>query len=85
MERNVENTMVNASMNHVEGLKIKAFSFLLLAFCFCCSSSSKEEALQNGWTIVIKGKVGFPQKGEISIQELKNDPEYRRAWKDKDR
>ncbi|MEO7992318.1 MAG: TlpA disulfide reductase family protein [Chryseolinea sp.] len=73
MKRNVENRMMKENMNTAGGLKVKAFSFLLLAFCFCCSSSSKEETLQSGWTITIKGKVGFPQKGEISIQELKND------------
>jgi peroxiredoxin len=64
---------VQSSKFKVQSNKLKAFSFLMLTFCFCCSSSSKEEAAQDGWTITIKGKVGFPQKGEISIQELKND------------
>ncbi len=64
---------VQGSKFKLERGKIKAFSFLILAFCFCCSSAAKEEPVQNGWTITIKGKVGFPQKGEISIQELKND------------
>ncbi len=64
---------VQGSKFNVESSKLKAFSFLMLAFCFCCSSASKEDAVQSGWTITIKGKVGFPQKGEISIQEMKND------------
>ncbi|HPM29675.1 MAG TPA: TlpA disulfide reductase family protein [Chryseolinea sp.] len=57
----------------VESSKLKAFSFLVLAFCFCCSSASKEELVQSGWAVTIKGKVGYPQKGEISIQEMKNN------------
>ncbi len=64
---------VRSSRFKVQNNKLRAYSFVILAFCFCCSSSSKEESLQGGWTITIKGKVGFPQKGEISIQELKND------------
>jgi len=65
---------VQSSKFEVRSSKLKTFSFLMLAFCFCCSSASKEEPTQKtGWTITIKGKVGFPQKGEISIQELKND------------
>jgi peroxiredoxin len=64
---------VQSSKFKVQSSKLKAFSFLMLAFCFCCSSAAKEESAQSGWTITIKGKVGYPQKGEISIQELKND------------
>ena len=64
---------VQSSKFKVQSNKLKAFSFVMLAFCFCCSSASKEESIQSGWTVTIKGKVGFPQKGEISIQELKND------------
>jgi peroxiredoxin len=66
-------TKVQSSKFDVQSSKLKAFSFLMLAFCFCCSSASKEEPVQSGWTVTIKGKVGFPQKGEISIQEMKND------------
>ena len=36
----------------------------------CSSSSNKGEA---GWDIVIKGKVGFPSSGEISIQKMQPD------------
>lgn len=46
--------------------------FLLFLFCFSCSFSSKEEAAGQVWTIVVNGKVGFPQSGQILIQEVKN-------------
>src|SRR5687768_9186852 len=60
--------------------KLSALSFLLL-FVFSCSSASKEEANSGEslvtdaetWEVTVSGKVGFPQKGEIVIQELKNN------------
>lgn len=58
---------------HTSGLK--AFCFLLCALSFSCSTSGKDEAAENaangGWTVTIRGKVGFPQEGQITIQELK--------------
>ncbi len=36
-----------------------------------CSSASTE-AEKASWTVTIKGKVGFPQQGQIVIQELKS-------------
>lgn len=45
---------------------------LLFLFCFSCSFSTKEEGGSAGWTIVVSGKVGFPQNGQIIIQEIKN-------------
>jgi peroxiredoxin len=36
-----------------------------------CSQEKKAE--DNGWDVVIKGKVNFPQKGIIQLQELRND------------
>ena len=45
---------------------------LLFLFCFSCSFSTKEEGGSAGWTIVVSGKVGFPQNGQIIIQEVKN-------------
>jgi peroxiredoxin len=38
---------------------------VLIGFLFGC----KEE--MPGWEVTVKGKVGFPQAGEISIQEIK--------------
>jgi len=49
---------------------------LTLSFVSCSSveKEKKEEKVKdNGWDIVIKGSVGHPGIGEISIQELKRD------------
>ena len=63
------------------GSKIRAFSFMLLALGFSCSSTSREEtndqatenATANTWTVTVSGKVGHPQQGgQIIIQEIKN-------------
>lgn len=53
-----------------------AFFFLVFAFCFSCSFSTKEESASvesaAGWTVTVAGKVGFPEKtGQIIIQEIK--------------
>ena len=57
------------------------FGFMLFAFCVSCSFSTKESAGEQapagdanvGWTVVISGKVGFPEKGgQITIQEMKS-------------
>jgi peroxiredoxin len=57
------------------GFKLFTLSFLLFTLCLSCSSSSKEDANGSGntWEVTISGKVGFPQKGQILIQELKNN------------
>lgn len=50
-----------------------AFCFLLFVFCFSCSFSSKEDSGGAGWTVLVSGKVGFPQQGgQIIVQEIKN-------------
>jgi peroxiredoxin len=49
--------------------------FLLLAGC---SSNGQQKAPAGGWTITLKGKVGYPQAGEISITELRNDGKGKR-------
>jgi peroxiredoxin len=53
------------------GRKI-ALCFLLFLFCFSCSFSTKEDSGSAGWLITVSGKVGFPQNGQIIIQEIKN-------------
>lgn len=53
------------------GRKI-ALCFLLFLFCFSCSFSTKEDGGSAGWSITVSGKVGFPQQGQIIIQEIKN-------------
>ncbi len=44
--------------------------FLLFASLSC---SPEKKAGDSGWDVVINGKVNFPQKGVIQIQELRND------------
>jgi peroxiredoxin len=46
--------------------------FLVFAFCFSCSFSTKDEGVGGDWTVTINGKVGFPQQGQIMIQEIKD-------------
>lgn len=53
-------------------------SVMLLALIFSCSSTTKEDAREDdanapGWTVVVSGKVGYPQAGgQIMISEIKN-------------
>lgn len=42
-----------------------AFCFLLFAFCFSCSFSTKQEAGEAGWTVTVSGKVGFPDRKSV--------------------
>ena len=51
---------------------------LLTGFLFNCSPATKEEAKDGGWDIVLSGKVGFPQQGEIYIQEIRQDGKAKR-------
>jgi peroxiredoxin len=75
----IENSLVSAGIwfdqsklfTRKFGRKIK-FCLLLFLFCFSCSFSTKEEGGSAGWTVVVSGKVGFPQNGQIIIQEIKN-------------
>ena len=48
---------------------------LSLSGVSCSSEKEKkdEKSKDNGWDIVISGRVGYPGDGEISIQELKQD------------
>ncbi|HEU5145779.1 MAG TPA: TlpA disulfide reductase family protein [Chryseosolibacter sp.] len=54
----------------------RAFAFLLFALTLSCSTNGKEDEQQaqdNGsWYVTVSGKVGFPQAGQITIQELKD-------------
>ncbi|MEX2235360.1 MAG: TlpA disulfide reductase family protein [Cyclobacteriaceae bacterium] len=58
----------------VPSLKLKAYSLLLLALCLSCSTNGKEEqqADDGSWYVTIRGKVGYPQTGQISIAQIKN-------------
>jgi peroxiredoxin len=56
-------------------VKTKAFCFLVFALSFSCTTSGKEDQQpvnDGSWTITLKGKVGFPQQGKITVQELKD-------------
>ncbi len=35
-----------------------------------CSPERKTEVADGGWDVVVSGKVGFPQQGQIAIQEI---------------
>ena len=54
--------------------RLKACSLLLIALCLSCSTKGKEdqqEKLEEGaWYVTIRGKVGYPQAGQITIQQL---------------
>ena len=59
---------------------LKAFLFLLFALCLSCSTNGKEEQDDPGtWYITVAGKVGYPQSGQITIQELQ---EGGTGWQD---
>src|SRR5690349_15616676 len=54
---------------------LKTLCFLLCALCLSCSSSGKDDADEQvgpeSWYVSIRGKVGYPQPGQITIHELK--------------
>jgi peroxiredoxin len=61
-------------------LKLKAYSLLLFALCLSCSTNGKEEQNDAGsWYVTVRGKVGYPQSGQITVQELK---EGGTGWQD---
>jgi hypothetical protein len=51
---------------------------LLTGFLFNCTPATKEEVKDGGWDIVLSGKVGYPQAGEIYIQEIRQDGKVKR-------
>lgn len=70
--RNVNERMLFAVLDSTFCFRLSALSFLLLAACFSCSSASKDDANADTWEVTLSGKVGFPQQGQITIQEIKN-------------
>jgi peroxiredoxin len=44
------------------------WSLTLLVFTTCAEKKSAEE--KPGWDVTVRGTVGYPQKGEISIQQI---------------
>ncbi|MEX1238783.1 MAG: TlpA disulfide reductase family protein [Cyclobacteriaceae bacterium] len=69
-----ENTVrVNVRGPRGHSLKLKAYSLLLIALCLSCSTNGKEEQqAPASWYVTVRGKVGYPQSGQITIQELKD-------------
>ena len=67
----------------VVAVRLKACSLLLVALCLSCSTNGKEDLQadpgEGTWYVTVKGKVGFPQQGQITIQELKDRGN---AWQD---
>lgn len=60
--------------------RLKAYCLLLFALCLSCSTNGKEEQQDDdAWYITVSGKVGHPQAGAITIQELK---EGGSGWQD---
>ena len=58
---------------NVFSLRLKAYCLLLFALCLSCSTNGKEEQEDDGsWYVTVSGKVGHPQSGQITIQELKD-------------
>src|SRR5687768_6824923 len=55
-------------------LQLKAYCLLLLALCLACSTNGKEEqqADDGSWYVTIRGKVGYPQAGQIVIVQIKD-------------
>jgi peroxiredoxin len=76
--------MISQQKSHVsaKGLKTegcrswRGFVFLIFALTLSCSTNGKnDEETQGqkaGWVVTVSGKVGYPQSGEITIQELKD-------------
>jgi len=54
------------------------FNFLFALILTNCAPEKKADAIDAGWTIVLSGKVGFPQQGAISIQEIMQNGSGRR-------
>ena len=67
----------------VVSIRLKTCSLLLVALCLSCSTNGKEdlqaEAENGTWYVTVRGKVGFPQQGQITIQELRDGGN---AWQD---
>lgn len=65
---------------------LKACCLLLAALCLSCSTNGKGDAEMpgqdnnNSWYVTVRGKVGYPQSGQITIQELKANGSV--GWQD---
>jgi peroxiredoxin len=75
-ERSAQTSSLRGSSTGVRafGIRLKAYTLLLFALCLSCSTNGKEEqpADDGSWFVTIRGKVGYPQTGPITIQEIKD-------------
>lgn len=64
-------------------LRLKTYYMLLIGVCLSCSTNGKDDKLQqddnSSWYVTVRGKVGHPQAGTITIQELKDGG---KGWQD---
>ncbi|MGC1243163.1 MAG: thioredoxin-like domain-containing protein [Chryseosolibacter sp.] len=66
---------VKSSRPGQQAFSFKGLCFLIFALCLSCSTNGKEEQAQDdagSWYVTVSGKVGHPQSGQITIQELKD-------------
>ena len=58
-------------------MKVIASLLLTISLFANCSPEKKGDSenkeTDSGWYVVVKGKVGFPQQGQIYVQEIKQD------------
>lgn len=75
-------------MNNSKGIKhvFRVIFFVFAGIGFSCAGSGHKEsasAPEQGapsWTVTVKGKVGFPQQGQIVIAEMKDNTSG--GWQD---
>lgn len=81
--KNVREMKYQSPMGFKGWASLKTLCFMFLALCLSCSSSGKDDAQEQldgkSWYVTIRGKVGYPQPGQITIQELK---EGASGWQD---
>lgn len=75
---NFVNTRMNTSQRGLTHA-VRIIFFVFVGLGISCAGSGKEEPLSTAdqgtpsWIVTIKGKVGFPQQGQIMIAEMKDN------------
>ena len=72
---------VNTIMNNNKGVPhaFRVIFFVFAGLGFSCAGSGTEDSATGpdqskpSWTVTVKGKVGFPQQGQIVIAEMKDN------------
>jgi peroxiredoxin len=60
-------------------MRVVAFVFFSFLILLGCSSNGQQPGNNGSWIVTVKGKVGYPQNGTISIMELKRTG---KGWQD---